>query len=187
MQIKSNKNWGFILVILAALMALVTFVYYMIFYSNLGKTFLGSNSVCSAESNTTFLLVGIDYRGDDYLYGLADVIRLAEVDFDNQIINMVALPRDLLVEIPADRFKVPGPYKINQAYFFGTPGMQNYYGEGEGPGALNDVINYNFGVSADHYLVFNFRVFVDFVDAMLVVVEPTRRSLGTAAQIGASK
>ena len=166
MQIKSNKNWGFILVILAALMALVAFVYYMIFYSNLGKTFLGSKSVCSAESNTTFLLVGIDYRGDDYLYGLADVIRLAEVDFDNQIINMVALPRDLLVEIPADRFKVPGPYKINQAYFFGTPGMQNYYGEGEGPGALNDVINYNFGVSADHYLVFNFRVFVDFVDAI---------------------
>ena len=92
------------------------------------------------------------------------MIRLAEVDFDNQTINMVALPRDLLVEIPADRFKVPGPYKINQAYFFGTPGMQNYLGEGAGPEALNEVIEYNFGVSADHYLVINFQVFVDFVD-----------------------
>ncbi|MBE0685494.1 MAG: LCP family protein, partial [Anaerolineaceae bacterium] len=165
MQTKSKKNWGLILIILAAVLVLVAFVYYMIFYSNLGKKFLGSKSVCSAESNITFLLVGIDYRGDDYLYGLADVIRLAEVDFDNQIINMVALPRDLLVEIPAERFKVPGPYKINQAYFFGTPGMQNYFGEGAGPEALNEVIEYNFGVSADHYLVFNFQVFADFVDA----------------------
>jgi LCP family protein required for cell wall assembly len=147
-------------------MAVAAFLYYMVFYSNLGKTFLGSKSVCSAGSNTTFLLIGIDYRGDDYLYGLADVIRLAEVDFDNQTINMVALPRDLLVEIPADRFKVPGPYKINQAYFFGTPGMQNYLGEGAGPEALNEVIEYNFGVSADHYLVINFQVFVDFVDAI---------------------
>jgi LCP family protein required for cell wall assembly len=166
MQIKSKRNLGLVLVILAVLLALVAFFYYVIFYSNLGKTFLGSKSVCSAESNTTFLLVGIDYRGDDYLYGLADVIRLANVDFDNQTINMVALPRDLLVDIPAERFKVPGPYKINQAYFFGTPGMQNYLGEGEGPGALNDVINYNFSFSADHYLVFNFRVFTDFVNAI---------------------
>jgi len=166
MQTKSKKNWGLLLAILTVIMALAAFLYYMVFYSNLGKTFLGSKSVCSAGSNTTFLLIGIDYRGDDYLYGLADVIRLAEVDFDNQTINMVALPRDLLVEIPADRFKVPGPYKINQAYFFGTPGMQNYLGEGAGPEALNEVIEYNFGVSADHYLVINFQVFVDFVDAI---------------------
>ncbi len=166
MQTKSKRNWGLILAILAVIIALISFIYYMIFYSNFGKTFLGSKSVCSGESNTTFLLIGIDYRGDDYLYGLADVIRLANVDFSNQTINMVALPRDLLVEIPADRFKVPGPYKINQAYFFGTPGMQNYYGEGAGPEALNEVIEYNFGISADHYLVFNFRVFADFVDAI---------------------
>ena len=166
MQVKSKKNWWLILAILTAVLVMVCFLSYMVFYSNLGKTFMGNKSVCSAESNTTFLLVGIDYRGDDYLYGLADVIRLTEVDFDNQIINMVALPRDLLVEIPADRFKVPGPYKINQAYFFGTPGMQNYYGEGAGPEALNEVIEYNFGVSADHYLVFNFQVFADFVDAI---------------------
>ncbi|PKO04197.1 MAG: hypothetical protein CVU41_18315 [Chloroflexi bacterium HGW-Chloroflexi-3] len=168
MEKKSKKSWVVIPLILGIIVALGIFAYYMLFYSNFSKfaKFLpGSGSLCATD-NTTFLLIGIDYRGDDYLYGLADVIRLANVDFDNQTINMVALPRDLLVDIPADRFKVPGPYKINQAYFFGTPGMQNYLGEGEGPGALNDVINYNFGVSADHYLVFNFRVFVDFVDAI---------------------
>ena len=168
MKKKSKKSCVVIPLILVAVVALGIFAYYMLFHSNFSKfaKFLpGSGSLCATD-NTTFLLVGIDYRGDDYLYGLADVIRLAEVDFDNQQINMVALPRDLLVEIPADRFKVPGPYKINQAYFFGTPGMQNYYGEGAGPEALNEVIEYNFGVSADHYLVVNFQTFVDFVDAI---------------------
>lgn len=168
MEKKSKKSCVVIPLILGIIVALGIFAYYMLFHSNFSKfaNFLpGSESLCATD-NTTFLLVGIDYRGDDYLYGLADVIRLAEVDFDNQQINMVALPRDLLVEIPTDRFKVPGPYKINQAYFFGTPGMQNYYGEGEGPEALNEVIEYNFGVSADHYVVINFQTFVSFVDAI---------------------
>ncbi len=166
MQTKKTKKWGISLVILAIILSVLCFSYYMIFQSNLGKMLLGGKSACSAEPNMTILLIGTDYRGDDYLYGLADVIRLTDVDFSDQTIKMVALPRDLLVEIPADRFKVPGPYKINQAYFFGTPGMQNYLGEGEGPAALNEVIDYNFGVSSDYYLVFNFKVFIDFVDAI---------------------
>jgi LCP family protein required for cell wall assembly len=166
MQTKKTKKWGISLVILAIIFSVLCFSYYMIFQSNLGKMLLGGKSVCSAEPNMTILLIGTDYRGDDYLYGLADVIRVTNVDFSNQTINMVALPRDLLVDIPPDRFKVPGPYKINQAYFFGTPGMQNYLGEGEGPAALNEVIDYNFGVSSEYYLVFNFKVFVDFIDAI---------------------
>jgi LCP family protein required for cell wall assembly len=175
MENKSNKSKKSCIVIpavLAALGLVLLFLYYMLFHSNFAsfgnftKSILGSNSVCSNESNRTFLLVGIDYRAGDYLYGLADVIRVAEVDFDNQTINMVAIPRDLLVDIPPDRFKVPGPYKINQAYFFGTPGMLNYYGEGNGADSLNEVIEYNFGVRADHYLVVNFFVFVDFINAI---------------------
>jgi len=166
METKKTKKWGTSLLILVVVLVLLCFSYYMIFQSNLGKMLLGGKSACEVEPDMTILLIGTDYRGDDYLYGLADVIRVTHVDFSNQTINMVALPRDLLVEIPADRFKVPGPYKINQAYFFGTPGMQNYLGEGEGPAALNEVIDYNFGVSSDHYLVFNFKVFVDFVDAI---------------------
>ncbi|MDO9085195.1 MAG: LCP family protein [Anaerolineaceae bacterium] len=169
---KSKKSCIVIPAILAALGLLLVFLYYMLFQSNFAnfgnfsKSLFGSNSVCSNESNATVLLVGIDYRAGDYLYGLADVIRVAEVDFDNQNINMVAIPRDLLVEIPPERFKVPGPYKINQAYFFGTPGMLNYYGEGNGADSLNEVIEYNFGVRADHYLVINFFVFVDFINAI---------------------
>ncbi len=183
MNKQSKKTWVWVPVILAALLGIVLLTYYIVFYSNLGRfllgpkvdtwkqpaliqTLFGSKSACAAQPNQTILFIGIDYRGGDYLYGLADVIRLARVDFSQQTINMVALPRDLLVQIPPGRFKVPGPYKINQAYFFGTPGMLNYAGEGEGPAALNEVIDYNFGVSADHYVVFNFNAFTGFVDAI---------------------
>lgn len=169
MEKKSKKSCVVIPLILGIIVALGIFAYYMLFHSNFSKfaKFLpGSGSVCSTGDNTTILLVGIDYRAGDYLYGLADVIRIAEVDFSDQKVDMVPLPRDLLVIIPADQFNVQGPMKINQAYFFGTPGMQAYQGGGTGADSLNAVIEYNFGVSADHYVVINFQTFVSFVDTI---------------------
>ena len=126
----------------------------------------GVNPVCGKDPEWIVLMVGIDYRGDDYLYGLADVIRVIRIDFVNMTVNMVALPRDLLVEAPEGRFTVPDPYKINQAYLFGTPGMGHYLGSGLGAGALAEVIQYNFGVPIDHYGVINFETFVGFINAI---------------------
>lgn len=178
MKIKNKLSWVLIPVVLIALVLIVGFLYYLLFFSNFSKfssnskaadftrSLFGQTSICAQETPTRILLVGIDYRAGDYLYGLADVIRFTEVDFANRTINMIAIPRDLIVEIPPDRFKVPGPYKVNQAYFFGTPGMQNYYGEGNGADALNEVLEYNFGISAEYYVVFNFQAFVAFVDAI---------------------
>ena len=169
MEKKSKKSCVWIPLILVAVVAFGIFIYYMLLYSNFskfGKFLPGSGSVCNGEDNTTILLVGIDYRVGDYLYGLADVIRLAEVDFSEKKVDMVPLPRDLLVNIPADQFNVQGPMKINQSYFFGTPGMQAYLGGGTGADSLNTVIEYNFGVSADHYVVINFQTFVSFVDTI---------------------
>lgn len=178
MERKNKSSCLLSLLILTTIVGLLLFLYYMLFHSNfsrfsgnskvseLASLLLGQGSVCSEDASMRVLLVGIDYRAGDYLYGLADVIRFAEVDFANRSIDMIAIPRDLIVEIPPDRFKVPGPYKVNQAYFFGTPGMQNYYGEGNGADSLNEVLNYNFGISADHYVVVNFQTFVAFVDAI---------------------
>lgn len=122
--------------------------------------------VCGKDGEWNVLMVGIDYRGDDYLYGLADVIRVIRVDFVNMTVNMVALPRDLIVEAPEGRFSAPDPYKINQAYLFGTPGMGHYAGTGLGAGALAEVIQHNFGVPIDHYGVINFQTFINFIDAI---------------------
>ena len=120
---------------------------------------------CGKQASWTVLLVGIDYSGD-YLYGLADVIRIAQVDWVNLKVNMVALPRDLLVEAPSGRFTEENPMKINQAYLFGTKGWGGYLGEGNGANSLAEVIQYNFGVTANHYAVVDFGVVVDFINAI---------------------
>lgn len=126
----------------------------------------GKEPVCGDEAAWNVLLVGTDYRQDNYLYGLADVIRLARVDFVDMTVNMVALPRDLLVEAPEGRFTEENPMKINQAYLFGTEGWKGYLGEGLGANSLAEVIRYNFGVTSQHYAVVNFKTVVEFIDAI---------------------
>ena len=121
---------------------------------------------CGVEPTWEVLLIGIDYRGDSFLYGLADVIRVAHVDFVDMTVNTVALPRDLLVEAPEGRFTEQNPMKINQAYLFGTEGWQGYLGEGNGANSLAEVIRYNFGVTPQHYAVVNCNTVVDFIDAI---------------------
>ena len=122
--------------------------------------------VCGNEFAWNVLLVGIDYRGENYLYGLADVIRVARVDFVNMNVNMIALPRDLVVEGPEGRFTEQNPMKINQAYLFGTEGWKGYAGGGNGANSLAEVIRYNFGVTPHHYAVVDFQTVVNFIDAI---------------------
>lgn len=122
--------------------------------------------VCGNEDHWDFLLIGIDYRGDGFLYGLADVMRVGRVDFVDMKVNMVALPRDMVVEAPAGTFTEENPMKLNQAYLFGTEGWGGYSGGGNGANSLAEVIRYNFGVTPDHYAVVNFRTVVAFIDAI---------------------
>ncbi|HAF48793.1 MAG TPA: hypothetical protein DCL08_06075, partial [Anaerolineaceae bacterium] len=49
---------------------------------------------------------------------------------------------------------------------FGTPGMGHFAGSGGGAGGLAEAIQYNFGVTVDHYGVINFETFVDLIDAV---------------------
>ncbi len=126
-----------------------------------------SSSVPSGEKNEwIFLAVAIDYRGENYVYGLADVIRLVRIDFDRAQINVVSLPRNLLVNVPTNRIQAENPILLNQAYFFGSEGMLKYSGSGYGAGALAETIQANFGITVDHYVVINFGGFIQIIDAL---------------------
>jgi anionic cell wall polymer biosynthesis LytR-Cps2A-Psr (LCP) family protein len=90
----------------------------------------------------TVLALGID-GSFDYRYGISDVIRVVRVDFVTPKVTVLSLPRDLWVEIP----EIENSYnithgKLNQAYFYGTPGM-GY----KGPGRAQDqrTLDLNFG------------------------------------------
>lgn len=133
-----------------------------------GSTTPSKQPLCGSEPEWFVMLVGLDSReqGSEYLYGLADVIRIARVDFTEPRVNVVSLPRALLVNIPEDLILVTGPLLLNQSYFYGTRGMGYYTGSGYGAGSLAETIQYNFGITANHYLVVNFQAFVMFIDTI---------------------
>lgn len=124
--------------------------------------------LCGQSGVWTILAVGQDYRGegDEYLYGLADVIRLMRIDFSKGSVAMVAIPRDLWVRFPALEGVGSDYGKINQAYFFGTPAMGHYSGKAGGAGLLADTLNLNYGIFPDRYVVVSMNAFVHIIDAV---------------------
>jgi LCP family protein required for cell wall assembly len=124
-------------------------------------------SLCDGPAVMTILLVGSDERADDYLYGLADSIHVVRIDFTTPKVMLLDIPRDLWVEIPglSDHYGITHG-KLNQAYFFGNPGMGYYDGPGEGPGLLAQTLDLNFGLRVDHYLALDMKTFVNLIDAV---------------------
>jgi len=124
-------------------------------------------TLCGGPAVMNILLIGSDERASDYYYGLADSIRLVRVDFATPNVTMLDFPRDLWVEIPgiSDHYGITHA-KLNQAYFFGNPGMGYYDGAGQGPGLMAQTLQLNFGVHVDHYLAMDMQTFVRLVDAM---------------------
>jgi LCP family protein required for cell wall assembly len=123
--------------------------------------------LCGGPPVMTVLGIGADNGDNSYLYGLADVIRVARVDFVTPKVTMLSMPRDLWVEIPeiSDHYDITHG-KLNQAYFYGGPGQGYYDGPGGGPGLLARTLDLNFGLRADHYGAVNMQTFVKIVDAV---------------------
>jgi LCP family protein required for cell wall assembly len=123
--------------------------------------------LCGGPAVMNILAIGSDARGQHYLYGLADIMRLVRVDFVNARVTILEVPRDLWVEIPeiSDHYGITHG-KLNQAYLYGNKGLGYYDGPGEGPGLLARTLNLNFGVQPDHYIAVNMRTFEAVVDAI---------------------
>ncbi len=103
---------------------------------------------------------------ESYRYGLADAIRIARIDFQLKKVTVLALPRDLWVQIPGLEDEGITAGKLNQAYFYGTEGMGYYNGGGYGSGLLAETLLANYGYRADHYLAVNLSSFRRIIDAM---------------------
>jgi LCP family protein required for cell wall assembly len=123
---------------------------------------------CNGPAVMNILAVGSDQRGDSYLYGLGDVIRLVRVDFVTPKVTVLEFPRDLWVEIPdiADDLNGQDHERLNQAYLYGNQGFGYTDDPAQGPGLLARTLGLNFGVQLDHYIGVNMRTFVKIVDAV---------------------
>lgn len=123
---------------------------------------------CGGPGLMNILVIGSDARGDNYTYGLADVIRLVRVDFVTPKITVLEFPRDLWVEIPhiADNLDGQDHEKLNQAFLYGNPGFKYWDDPTEGSGLLALTLNINFGAQIDHYITVNMRTFENIVNAL---------------------
>ena len=123
--------------------------------------------LCGQTPILNVLVVGIDYRGGNYLYGLADVIRIVRIDFTNHQVSVLTLDRAIWVEIPGISTQTGITNgMLNQAYFYGVPAMGYYDGSGGGAGLLAETLKKNFDLDINNYAVVNFSTFVKFVDAL---------------------
>ena len=122
---------------------------------------------CGDDLSMLILAIGIDYRKGTYTYGLADVIRLVQVDFETPRVSVLAFPRDFWVEVPgiSDHYGITHA-KLNQSYFYGTEAMGYYDGPGGGAGLLARTLALNYGAQPEHYGVVNMNVLIEMIDAI---------------------
>ncbi len=117
--------------------------------------------LCGSVEEMTILAVGAYPR----LYGLADVVRIVKVDFRTPRVVVVALPRDLRVDLPWGA-PFPSPVKLTSAYLLGTPAFLKNAPEDGGARMLAATIEYNFGIHIDRYLVVSKDGVAEFVNAI---------------------
>jgi len=120
--------------------------------------------VCGGPPVMQVLISGV--ASESYRYGLADAIRIARIDFQLKKVTVLALPRDLWVQIPGLAHEDITVGKLNQAYFYGSEGMGYYSAGGYGSGLLAETLLANYGYRADHYLAVNLSSFRRIIDAM---------------------
>jgi LCP family protein required for cell wall assembly len=120
-----------------------------------------------AMGRITILILGIDRRPhhDPAVDGPpnSDSIHLLNIDPVTRSATVLALPRDLYVEMPSPEKK--GDFweaRINQAYHFG----EQYKYPGGGPGFAKRVIEYTFHGPVDYYMVIDWVAVADVVDAL---------------------
>lgn len=107
----------------------------------------------------TVLLMGIDQREGETGPFPTDTMILLSIDPAGKTAAVLTIPRDLWVEFPG----LPQPGKINTAMIRGD---QIDYPGGGGPALAMRTVERNLGVKVQYYVVINFEVFTEVIDAI---------------------
>ncbi|HPY34018.1 MAG TPA: LCP family protein [Anaerolineaceae bacterium] len=111
-------------------------------------------SACSSVGSLSALILGIDENEQ------ADAIRLMRVDFAQERISVVSIPRDFWVPVADMQAHGIKFGRINATYGYG----EFYNGKGGGIKSLTANIQSNFGVSVDRYFVLHFADIKKYID-----------------------
>ncbi len=107
--------------------------------------------------HTNILLAGVGGEGHDG-GDLTDSLIVASIDYDQKIVPMLSIPRDLYVNSK----KLNSGERINQIYSIG----KNKFSSQEGMEELKDVVSNITGVPIDYYIKIDFKGFKKIVDSM---------------------
>lgn len=116
----------------------------------------------TGTSRVNILLLGVDTSADRQKSGeppLSDTIIILSIDPNTKKINMMSLPRDMLVSIPGY-----GDAKINAAYSDGS--LTKY----TGPGLVQSTIENDFHIPINYFAVVDFQGFQKIINTLGGVV-----------------
>lgn len=123
-------------------------------------------TACSSVGSLSALVLGIDENEQ------ADAIRLMRLDFAQERISVVSIPRDFWVPVVDMQEHGIKFGRINATYGYG----EFYNGDGGGIESLTTNIQANFGVGVDRYFVLHFADIEKYIDRIggvdLVLEEP---------------
>jgi len=134
------------------------------------KYSLGKKESQDLREVYNILLLGYGGEGHDG-GGLSDAMMLANIDFENEKINLVSIPRDIWIELPV-RSDMRSFFKINTAFAIGgddinyplkEPVYKGDHGGGEmAKYAVSEVV----GMPVDYYIAVDFGGFVRAIDKL---------------------
>ena len=117
----------------------------------------------SIDGSINLLLIGLDTRANNLAMGSrSDSIIIAHVPASHDHVDLISIPRDTYVPIPANpKTKYYGSSdKINSAFEFGS---RNGGGDAGGTQLLQKTISQNWGITFQGALIVDFSKFTDIV------------------------
>ena len=127
--------------------------------------------IATASTCGTGSMIVLVTGGDDSIglppYG-ADFIRYAKVDFDQNLISVVSIPRDLWVSGPLLASKGYQGYRLGETYqlFKQTASGSHTQVMSVATTSLAQIIYENFGLIPDHYFTVDFSTYTTMIDTI---------------------
>ena len=117
----------------------------------------------SPEGQVNILVMGLDRRPHE---GNAptrtDTMFVLTIDQASKTAGILGIPRDSWVEVPYRNSEGFDQARVNTVYARG----ETFGYDGGGPKLVKEVIEHNFGIPIDHYVIIDFEGFVEVIDEL---------------------
>ncbi len=117
----------------------------------------------AAEGQVSILVMGLDRRPHEgNAITRTDSMFILTIDKASKNAGILGIPRDSWVEVPFRQGEGFDQARVNTIFSRG----ENFGYEGGGAGLVKTVIEHNFGISIDHYVIIDFDGFIDVIDEL---------------------